>query len=195
MAAEAGRLGAPVDLMRATARLPRDELIALRRWRADDVTALAEACADAEVQRWTLVPGEYTEADGRDFVAATAEGLHAGASCELAAVDAADPGTVLGSIGLMRIEWGLERAEVGYWTRAEARGRGVASRAVRLLSGWAFAELGLARLQLTPYLGNAASERVALRAGYSREGVLRRYFRSKAGLVDVVMYSRLRDDD
>jgi RimJ/RimL family protein N-acetyltransferase len=67
-------------------------------------------------------------------------------------------------------------------------------RAVRVLSAWAFAEPGLVRLELTPYAGNDPSERVAERAGYTREGVLRSYFRSKSGLVDVVMYSLLRGD-
>jgi RimJ/RimL family protein N-acetyltransferase len=67
-------------------------------------------------------------------------------------------------------------------------------RAVRVLSAWAFAQLGLARLELTPFAGNGPSERVAERAGYTREGVLRSSHRSKIGLVDVVMYSLLRDD-
>jgi RimJ/RimL family protein N-acetyltransferase len=112
----------------------------------------------------------------------------------LAVVDARDEDEVLGSVGLVRIDWDAEQAEVGYWTAPQARRRGVAVRAVRLLSTWSFAELGLTRLQLMPYAGNDASIRVAKRAGYTREGVLRAYSRSKRGLVDVVMFSLLRSD-
>jgi RimJ/RimL family protein N-acetyltransferase len=183
-----------MDLADALKRLPSDDAVALRPWGDEDVDALAAAGADPEIQRWTLVPDAYTRDDAVGFVAWTRQARAAGVSCELAVVDAADRARVLGSVGLVRIEWDLERAEVGYWTAPEARRRGVAQRAIRLLSRWAFDELPLARLQLTPFAENTGSLRVAERAGYTREGVLRRSYRSKAGLVDVVMFSMLRDE-
>jgi RimJ/RimL family protein N-acetyltransferase len=155
---------------------------------------MTAACADPDIQRWTLVPEGYTEDDARSFVAHTASARDAGASLELAVVEAADTAELLGSVGLVGIDWEREHAEVGYWTAPWARRRGVAVRAVQVLSSWSFAALGLARLQLMPFAANAASQRVAERAGYTREGVLRSYYRSKTGLVDVAMYSLLRDD-
>ena len=88
-------------------------------------------------------------------------------------------------------------AEIGYWVRAEARGRGVATRAVRLAAGWAFDQGDVVRLQLRADVHNRASQRVAENAGFQREGVLRsvRYSRRQKRRVDFVMYSRLAGED
>jgi len=87
-------------------------------------------------------------------------------------------------------------AGIGYGVRAEVRGRGVATRAVRLVSAWAFEECGVQRLQLRADVLNAASQRVAERAGFHREGVLRsiRYSRRHERRVDFAMYSLLADE-
>ncbi len=63
-------------------------------------------------------------------------------------------------------------AQFGYWLAAGARGRGLATRAVSLMTGWLF-ELGAARVFLTIHSENAASAAVARRAGFSFEGTLR----------------------
>jgi RimJ/RimL family protein N-acetyltransferase len=173
---------------------PSDEEVALRAWRESDVPAIAAACRDGDIQRWTMVPDDYTEDHAAAFVAYTEESREAGTSLELAVVEAADEAALLGAVGLVGIDWDREQAEIGYWTATGARRRGVAARAVGVLPGWAFAELGLSRLQLMPYAANEASARVADRAGYTREGVLRSYYKSKRGLVDVVMYSLLRGE-
>jgi RimJ/RimL family protein N-acetyltransferase len=83
------------------------------------------------------------------------------------------------------------RAAVGYWLAAHARGRGVASRAVRLLAGWSFAQLGTARLELTCAPENEASQAVATRCGFTREGVLRSHMVFKGARRDTVMFSLL----
>jgi len=84
----------------------------------------------------------------------------------LAIVDAADTARLLGSIALHPIDWRLGAADVGYWLAAPARGRGQATRAVRLVAGWAFDTLGLERLELRAQRGNHASQAVAARAGF-----------------------------
>jgi RimJ/RimL family protein N-acetyltransferase len=183
-----------MDLADAVTRLPADAEVALRTWTRDDVPAMVRACADPGVQRFTMVPDDYTEAQAEGFVAYTAAAIAEGASAELAAVAADDRSDVLGAVGLVRIDADLEQAEVGYWTAPHARRRGVATRAIRLISAWAFAELSLTRLQLMPFAENVASQHVAERAGYRREGLLRSFYRAKPGLVDVVMYARLRGD-
>jgi RimJ/RimL family protein N-acetyltransferase len=65
---------------------------------------------------------------------------------------------------------------------------------VRLLSRWALTELGVERLYLTTAPGNVASQRVAERAGFIREGLLRAYLPTPAGRRDSVMYSLLPAD-
>ena len=64
-------------------------------------------------------------------------------------------------------------AELGYVVAQAARGRGLATRALRLLTDWSFARLRLERLELMISPANTGSERVAERAGYRFEGVLR----------------------
>jgi ribosomal-protein-alanine N-acetyltransferase len=82
----------------------------------------------------------------------------------------------------------------GYWIRKDARGRGFIPAALRLLCRWAVDELGLERLQLMTLPGNTASERVAEKVGFQREGLLRRYFDQRRTLVDVWMWSLLQDE-
>ena len=86
-------------------------------------------------------------------------------------------------------------ASVGYWLRPEARGRGAATVAVRLVARWAFSELGVQRLELTTAPENIASQRVAERAGFTREGILRGLVATKDnGRWDTVMFSLLPAD-
>ena len=84
--------------------------------------------------------------------------------------------------------------EIFYWVTAPARGRGLATRAAKLLSGWAFDVLDLARIEITVDPRNDTSQRVALAAGFTREGILRSYQRFKDGRMDAVMFSRLPTD-
>jgi RimJ/RimL family protein N-acetyltransferase len=160
--------------------------VTLRRFREDDVPALTEACQDPEIPRWTNVPSPYTEEDARVFIHDTLRGDREEMS--LAIADARTD-ELLGAIGLRLRAPGL--AEIGYWLAAPARGRGAATRAARLICQWAFAEMPLARMQLHTLPGNEASERVAERAGFTREGVLRSFGEMKGRRVDITMFSLL----
>ena len=76
-----------------------------------------------------------------------------------------------------------------------ARGRGVAGSAVVALCGWAFPALGLERVELLHAVENAASGRVAAKAGFVLEGRLRRSYRYGDGVKhDELLWSRLADD-
>ena len=98
------------------------------------------------------------------------------------------------SILLLRFEWDAGRAEIGYWLVPSARGRGAAAAAVRLLSRWALRELGLARLALHTHEDNVASQRVAERAGFTREGLLRSFDTRGERPRDLVVFSLLPSD-
>jgi RimJ/RimL family protein N-acetyltransferase len=75
---------------------------------------------------------------------------------------------------------------------AESRGRGICTRALRILSRFGLDELQLLRLDLITDPDNVASQRVALKVGFQREGVLRAHLRHPDGRVrDSVMYSLL----
>jgi RimJ/RimL family protein N-acetyltransferase len=149
----------------------RDGDLVLRPKRPEDVDAITAACQDPEIPRWTFVPSPYTRADAEAYLRSSAEQEAAGTSAGFLAVDAED--RLLGSLSVMEIDREAGYGEIGYWVAAEARGRGVATRAVRLLTEWAQRELGLQRLELLPHKDNVASRRVAEKAGYRVTGELR----------------------
>jgi RimJ/RimL family protein N-acetyltransferase len=178
--------------------LPAEPLIdaatALRPWRETDVGAITAACQDPEIARWTRVPSPYTEADARAFLLHRYDAMHAGTRAPFAIVAAADDTRLLGSISLMRPDWEHRRAEVGYWLSRDARGEGHATRAVRLICRWGLSTLGLERIELLAAPGNRASQRVAERAGFRREALLRSYMDSPEGRRDMVAFGLLVTD-
>lgn len=167
------------------------DVVALRPWRAADVPGLVRAFGDPVLLQFSWREGVYTEADAREFLAGQEEGRLRGEELNLAVAQPGDEDVLLGAVSLYEIRWEQGCAAVGYWLAAEARGRGAAAAAVRLVARWAFAELGVARLELTCGPDNGASQRVAERCGFSREGVLRSYVPFKGGRRDSVIYSLL----
>jgi RimJ/RimL family protein N-acetyltransferase len=150
-----------------------DGVVTLRRWTLDDVPAIAAACADQEIARWIhQLPSPYRESDAREYVLSTEAAWRDCLGAFFAVVEHAS-GAVVGSIAMHVLDRELANVEVGYWTAAPARGRGLTTRALRLLSGWAVDEAGAKRVQLRADVLNGASLRVAEKAGFTREGTLR----------------------
>jgi RimJ/RimL family protein N-acetyltransferase len=167
-----------------------DGVVALRPWRVSDVANLVVLCQDEEITRWTRVPTSYGITSARAWIAESRALVGDRISAPFAIVAAGD-GELLGSISLMRFTWEHARGEVGYLLGREARGQGHATRALRLICAWGFAELGLERIDLYAATGNAASQRVAERAGFTREAVLRSYHRQLGAPLDMVAYGLL----
>jgi RimJ/RimL family protein N-acetyltransferase len=167
----------------------RDDVLVLRPARPDDADAIVAACQDSEIPRWTAVPSPYTRADAEAFIAAGAQECAAGKAINLLAVDPHD-GRLLGSVAAMELDRAPGYGELGYWVAAEARGRGVATRAVRLLAQWAERELGLTRLELLVHEDNLASRRVAEKAGFRDTGNLRVSPRAGPGSPPLAVYAR-----
>ncbi len=170
------------------------DVVLLRPWRQTDVPAIVLAFSDPLMQRFSWRTGPYTETDARDFLAEQEAGRMRGDELNFALVDPHDQDVVLGAVSLYEVCPDHGRAGVGYWLAPEGRGRGAATQAVRLLAQWAFAELGLARLELTCGPDNEASQRVAERCGFSREGLLRSHVPFKGGRRDSLIYSLLPGD-
>ena len=165
---------------------------ALRPWRDSDLPAIVEACQDPEISRWTRVPYPYGEADARLFLLHRLDAIHGGTLAPFAIV-AEDDGRLLGSISLMSPSWRDRRAEVGYWLSLSARGAGHATRALRTSCGWGFDALGLERVDLLASTANRASQRVAERAGFTRELVMRSYMETRTGRHDMVAFALLSE--
>ena len=169
-----------------------DTQVLLRPWTLGDVPAVTAACQDPEISRWTVVPREYTELHATEFIATRDRDRAAGRELSLAVVDHAD--ALLGAIGMSNFDWADHKGEIGYWMAREARGRGLGTRALRLLSRWALEFLGLERLELMANPANEASQRLAESAGFTREGTLRRYRTRHGEREDLIMFSLLPED-
>jgi [ribosomal protein S5]-alanine N-acetyltransferase len=166
--------------------------VLLRRLEGGDIGWITVACGDRELSRYTAaIPYPYSEADARAFTEQAARAWAEGSGATFV-IAQAPGGQGLGVIGLTLFAGDPGLAEVGYWLRREARGRGAATTAVRLVAGWALGTLGIARLNLQTAPENLASQRVAERAGFTREGVLRAWLRTADGRRDSVMFSLLR---
>jgi RimJ/RimL family protein N-acetyltransferase len=166
-----------------------DRVVTLRPWRMGDAAAIVECVdGDAEIARWLdQVPQPYSLEDAQAYIRGLGE--------EAFAITDTSSGRVLGSIGVRWNDAG-DVGEVGYWLRADARGNGVTTRALVFACAWALGREGVARLQLRADLENEPSRRVAERAGFRLEGVLRSaHWNARIGRrQDWALYSLLPGD-
>lgn len=170
-----------------------DGVVRLRPWRHRDIPAIVGACRDPEIGRWTSVPIDYSEENARAWLATHREMLLRGKGAALAITEAGS-GEVVGSVGVSTYDWTHSVAEIGYWVGPQARRRGVATRAVRLICAWAFEHLGMARIELCIQPGNIASQRVAEKASFAPEGILRSRRDLKGRRVDLMLFSLVASD-
>jgi RimJ/RimL family protein N-acetyltransferase len=167
----------------------RDDTVVLRPWRMDDAPAVEAACQDPDIAHWIpFIPRPYTLEDAETYIRTC---LESSDERQPFAIVDARTGTLVGSVD-MSVNSHQYRGHIGYWVASNARGQGICTRALRLLSRWALEELRLQRLELITDPDNAASQRVAERVGFQREGVLRSHLRHPDGRVrDSVMFSLL----
>lgn len=168
--------------------------VRLRAFRADDAEALATGLDDPLAQRFLpSLSTPFTLAHAERYIAERVEATFAEGGALYAV---ADPATdeLLGGIGFDKVVPARRQAEVGYWVGPWARGRGVATAALRALSAHALGH-GLERLELLTHWENPVSHRVALAAGYSREGERRGAEPGRDGeREDMVVFTRLATD-
>jgi RimJ/RimL family protein N-acetyltransferase len=145
----------------------RDEAVTLRLPVETDAAWIAESVADPEVPRWTRGPSPYTKEDAFAWIALADSMAREGTAYHLVITSSGD-GALLGAAGLEVHDQPSEHGELGYWVAAPARGRGVATRTVGLLSTWALGTLALPLLEIHVLPGNAPSHAVARKAGFIR---------------------------
>jgi [ribosomal protein S5]-alanine N-acetyltransferase len=160
----------------------------LRPWAAGDVPLLVRHANNYKIWRnlRDSFPHPYTLADAKQWISFAQQQ----SPQTLFAVDVG--GEAVGSIGLFP-KSDIERlsAEIGYWIGEATWGKGIATAAVRTLSTYGFKELGLTRIFAVPLISSTASMtmRVLEKAGYVREGVLRRSAIKEGIVVDQVLYA------
>jgi RimJ/RimL family protein N-acetyltransferase len=170
-----------------------DGVIRLRLIADADLPAIVDAVQDPDIPRFTTVPQPYGESEARLWQRTAAAGMRSGSGLATVIVDEED-GALLGSVGVHNIDPETGRCSAGYWVGAPARRRGIASRGLRLICAYAFAELGVQRIELWIEPANAPSLGVAEAVGFHREGLLRSFMHVGGERRDMLMYSLLPDD-
>ncbi|MFC5825774.1 GNAT family N-acetyltransferase [Nonomuraea insulae] len=173
--------------------LPRTELrtprLLLRPPSPADVGDLAAAAADPLTQARTGVPRDYNEQHARAFIDHAERLRIRGAGITWTAEELAT-GRFAVNVDLRDIDWNNRTAEIGYMTAPWVRGRGYAGEAVLAIARWLFERQGFSRIQLRAAPANSASQRVAEKAGFVREGVAR----ASLGGENLVVYSLIPSD-
>jgi RimJ/RimL family protein N-acetyltransferase len=174
-------------------KITTDGLV-IRAWRADDAAAVERACQDPDIQRWTSVPVPYRREHADQFVTERAAAAwRDGTAAPLGVFDAAT-GELVGSSGLISLSADRSVAEIGYWTAPWGRRRGATTAATRAVARWALDELGVRRLVWTAEVGNHLSRLVALRSGFTIEGIARHKVVRHGGRRDAWVGSLLPGD-
>ena len=170
-----------------------DGVVRLRLGSDADVERVTDLVQDSAVTRWTTIPAGQ-DADGtRGWMQRGMAGMASGSDVALVIADA-DTDEPIGTISLHEISRATGRAVAGYVLAREARGKGLGRRALRLLCDFGFAELRLARIEVTIEPENLASRATAEAVGFREEGFVRSYMRIAGARRDMVMYGLLPAD-
>ena len=167
-------------------------MLRLDRFSAEHLAGVEAMLDDADSLRFTRIPEPVPPGYARGWLERYEQGRRDGNREAFAIVDEGDH--FLGIALAPAIDRETLTAELGYVVAPAARGRGVATEALRQLTAWAF-ELGMVRLELLISVDNAASKKVAERCGYVREGVLRSAYFKQGRREDTEIWSRLASDD
>ena len=173
--------------------MPLETEISLRPYRLDDAAALHEAAIESVWEIRPFMPWcrpDLTLDEGRCWIEAQVSAFAAREAFEF--VISAPDGRFLGSCGINQIDEVNHRANLGYWVRSSATGRGVATAAVRQLVQWTFDNTALVRLEVLVSTENPASLRVAEKSGALNEGVFKKRLLLHGMWHDAVMLSFAR---
>lgn len=175
-------------------RPPRfdDGVVALRAWEDRDTGAVEQASQDPRIPTGTTVPAVYTPEEGLAFVHRQRGRYTSGWGISFAVAGSHDDVAVGLVVLARRPQEGV--LGLGYWVVPDARGRGVAGRAVGLATRWALGEAGADRVEGWVDPENTPSQRTLLSNGYVREGVLRSFMAFAGVRTDLVVFSRLPSD-
>jgi len=149
--------------------------------------------ADESVKRFTRVPLGADTGFVTSWIGRYENGWEDG-SCAGFSIRDAESDAYLGFAAIVSLDLEGAEGEIGYMTLPAARGKGVASRSVRLLTAWGFSQLGLQRLELHIDVENPASEAIARRTGYTLEGIRRSSHVKDGRRADTGIWSRLPGD-
>lgn len=166
------------------------KLVPLTDEDADDMGTLIR---EPGVPEYTWVPTEPPADFPTTWVGRYVDGWRDRARAGFAIRDLTDD-SFLGFMALVQLDLEAQEAEAGYIVKEAARGRGIGTAALRILTDWSFETLGLERIEMHIDPANDASIRLAERAGYIREGVLRSMAFKEGRRCDLAVYSVIKAD-
>jgi RimJ/RimL family protein N-acetyltransferase len=167
-----------------------DGVVALRRMRESDRTVVLSTLADPLVRRWLNMPANPSDADFESVLRTIRNGFVSGDRYDYCVTEPPDDVTLGAVIASRRHR---DNYEIAYLAREEGRGRGLMTRAVRLLCDWLLEE-GIGRIELRTHWDNEASQKLAQRAGFTREGVERKSIWLHGARHDAIVWSLLPTD-
>jgi len=133
---------------------------------------------------------DYSIEETKSWLTTQVQAFQQGTNFEFAITSAT--GEYLGGCGLNQIDALNQRANLGYWVRSSAAGKGVATSATKLTRDWGFANTDLVRIEVLVAIGNIASRRVAEKSGALYEGTLRSRLTVHGTRHDAAMYAFVR---
>jgi RimJ/RimL family protein N-acetyltransferase len=157
----------------------------------EHVPAVEPLVRDPDIVYFTRIPDAAPAEFAREWVERYENGVREGTRAGFAVLDG--DGELVGMALVPTIDREAQEAEIGYLVAPAARGRGVGTEMLRRLTAWAF-EQGIERVYLLIDVDNVASNIVAERAGYAREGVMRNAYLKPGRRGDTVLWSRLPTD-
>lgn len=169
--------------------------LVLRTMGPGDVPQIVEACRDEQTQHWLGgMPSPYDESAALGYLELQRERRATDAGVAWAITEPSVSGDVqVGAVSFFDHQRGVE-AEIGYWMHPYARGRGVMTRALRLVTAYCFETLGVAKVNVAHAVGNTASQRVIEAAGFPAYGTERLGTMLRDGRADLVRYDLLRTE-
>jgi ribosomal-protein-serine acetyltransferase len=170
--------------------------LVLRPARADDLGPYWEAVTEsvAELSQWMAWCHEgYSREEARVWLDTCARAWSRAEAFDFLVTDRTT-GALLGACALNQLDPVNRRANLGYWVRTSACGRGVATEAAALVVHYGLGELGFGRVEILAAVANRASQRVAEKLGARREGVARNRFCFRGAYVDAVVFSLVPAD-
>lgn len=167
-----------------------DGVVVLRRMREGDRAVVLSTMADPVVRQWLNMPARPRDSDFDSTLRTIQRGFDTGDRYDYCVTRPPDDESLGAVIASRRHR---DNYELAYLARPEGRGRGLMTRSVRLMCDWLFAQ-GVGRIEVRTHPGNDASQRLAERCGFQREGVERRSIWLHNERQDAILWSLLPDD-
>jgi RimJ/RimL family protein N-acetyltransferase len=167
-----------------------DGVVLLRELREDDRAVVLSTMRDPLVAQWLNMPRAPTDGDFDSLVRLAHNGRLTGNRFDFTVTEAGTDVSVGAVIASRRHR---ENYEVAYLAGAEGRGRGLMTRAVRLVCDWLFSA-GVGRIEVRTHPDNAPSQRLAERCGFQREGIERKSIWLHGRRADAIVWSLLPGD-